>query len=110
MAHYVQQSKCVSMVGSQRRFSPAMTALKARVEERGPIHSVSVANLKSTRDLSRPGTTGVLDQLTSDGMHAVHTLRWLAGGDVERVAGHVRVRQPLGPVAEARVARAQLRN
>src|SRR5205823_4424619 len=100
-AHTAEQHNCLTMVSFQRRFIPAMTALKSRVEERGPIHSVSVANLKSTRDLSRPGTTGVLDQLTSDGMHAVDTLRWLAGCDVERVASHVRVRYAPGPVANA---------
>jgi len=110
MAHYAQQNKCLTMVGFQRRFSPAMTALKARVEERGPIHSVSVANLKSTRDLTRPGTTGVLDQLTSDGMHAVDTLRWLAGGEVERVASHIRVRYAPGPVANAVMAQVEFSN
>jgi virulence factor len=95
------------MVGFQRRFLPAMTQLKARVEERGPVHSVLVANLKSTRDFSMPASTGVLDQLTSDGMHAVDNLRWLASGEVERVTSHVRTRYIPGPVANAVMAQVE---
>jgi predicted dehydrogenase len=45
-------------------------------------HSVLVANLKSSRDLSRPTSAGVLDMFTSDGMHSVDSLRWLGGGEV----------------------------
>ncbi len=100
-AYHAEQNGCISMVGCQRRFVPAMTALKARVEERGPIHAVAVANLKSTRDFDRPASMGVLDQLTSDGMHAVDNLRWLAGGEVESVASHVQTLYAPGPVANA---------
>jgi predicted dehydrogenase len=106
-AHYAETSGSISMVGFQRRFLPAMTALKARVEERGAIHSVLVANLKSTRDFASPASTGVLDQLTSDGMHAVDNLRWLAGGEVERVTSHVRTRYIPGPVANAVMAQVE---
>ena len=53
-AYHAEANGCLTMVGFQRRFLPAMTALKARVEARGPIHSVAVANLKSTRDCSSP--------------------------------------------------------
>jgi predicted dehydrogenase len=84
-----------------------MTALKARVEERGPIHSVAVANLKSTRNLSAPAASGVLDQLTSDGMHAVDNLRWLCGGDVVRVTSNVRTLHVPGPVANAVMAQVE---
>jgi predicted dehydrogenase len=95
------------MVGFQRRFIPAMTELKARVEQRGPIHSVLVANLKSTSDLTRPPSSGVLDQLTSDGMHAVDNLRWLCGGDVVRVSGNVRTLYAPGPGANAVMAQVE---
>jgi virulence factor len=107
LAYAADEHNCLTMVGFQRRFLPAMTELKARVEARGPIHSVSVANLKSTRDLSRPAATGVLDQLTSDGMHAVDNLRWLCGGEVERVTSHVRTRYVPGPVANAVMAQVE---
>ena len=104
LAHYAGLYKCLTMVGFQRRFLPAMTELRARVEERGPIHSVSVANLKSSRDLDRPASTGVLDQLTSDGMHAVDNLRWLCGGEVSEVSSHVRTLYAPGQVANAVMA------
>ena len=107
LAHYAEVHGCLTMVGFQRRFVPAMTELKARVEARGPVHSVLVANLKSTRDLTSPASAGILDQLTSDGMHAVDNLRWLAGGEVERVTSHVRTRYVPGPVANAVMAQVE---
>lgn len=100
LAHYAEENDCVSMVGFQRRHLPAVTALKARVEERGPIHAVSVANLKSTNDFNRhTGGANVLDIFTSDGMHSVDHLRWLGGGDVVRLTSSVRTLYVPGPVA-----------
>jgi predicted dehydrogenase len=110
LAYYAEVNKCLTMVGFQRRFVPAMTALKSRVEERGPIHSVSVANLKSTGDFSRPSGSGMLDQLTSDGMHAVDNLRWLAGGDVQWVTSHVDTLYIPGPVANNVMAQVEFSN
>jgi virulence factor len=106
-AYAAEQNNCITMVSFQRRFVPAMTALKARVEERGPIHSVSVANLKSTTNFDRPASSGYHDQLTGDGMHAVDNLRWLCGGEVERVASHVRTHYTPGPFANAVMAQVQ---
>ena len=110
LAHYAEVNDALSMVGFQRRFVPAMTALKARVEERGPIHSVMVANLKSTNDFNRITGNGVLDQLTSDGMHAVDNLRWLAGGEVEWVTSHVDTLYIPGPVANNVMAQVEFSN
>jgi virulence factor len=104
LADLANRHHCLTMVGFQRRFLPVMTELKARVEARGPIHSISVANLKSTSLLSRPASSGVLDPLTLDGMHAVDNLRWLCGGEVESVSSHVRVRYQPGPGANAIMA------
>ena len=106
-AYEAEQHGCITMVGFQRRFLPAMTALKARVEARGPLHTVTVANLKSTRDLSRPASSNVLDFFQSDGMHAVDTLRWLAGGEVERIAASVRTLAIPGPVANVVLAQVE---
>jgi len=106
-AYQAEANGCLTMVGFQRRFLPAMTALKARVEARGPIHSVAVANLKSTRDLASPASSGVLDQLTSDGMHAVDNLRWLCGGEVTHVTSSVRTLNVPGPVANAVMAQVE---
>jgi virulence factor len=107
LAYLAEQHDCLTMVGFQRRFIPAMTEFKMRVEARGTIHSVSVANLKSTADLSLPASSGVLDQLTSDGMHAVDNLRWLCGGEVKRVMSSIRTLYAPGPVANAVMAQVE---
>lgn len=107
LAHVAEEHQCLTMVGFQRRFTPAMTELRARVEARGPIHSVAVANLKSTRDFNQPASASVLDMLTSDGMHAVDTLRWLCGGEVTRVTSSVRRLYTAAPGANAVLAQVE---
>ncbi|HLZ10877.1 MAG TPA: Gfo/Idh/MocA family oxidoreductase [Chloroflexota bacterium] len=99
LAHTAGQHNCLTMVGFQRRFVPAMTALRQRVEERGPIDFADVAFLKSTVNLDEPAGfyDGAIDQLTSDGIHAVDNLRWLCGGDVVDVHAEVRRRHVSGP-------------
>lgn len=103
LAYLADQHGCLTQVGFQRRHVPAMTALRARVEERGPIHTASVSFLKSTRHLDRHAGIydGVIDPLTSDGIHAVDTLRWLCGGEVEHVTSHAKTRYVPGPFANA---------
>ena len=49
----------------------------------------------------------MLDQLTSDGMHAVDNLRWLCGGEVEHVTSSVRTLHVPGPVANAVMAQVE---
>jgi predicted dehydrogenase len=46
--------------------------------------------IKYTPAGSPPTYKGAIDQLTVDGIHAVDTLRYLCGGDVESVASDVR--------------------
>lgn len=104
LAYLAEQNNCITMVAFQRRFIPAMTELKARVEARGPIHSVAVANLKSTADLTRPASNGILDALTSDGMHAVDNLRWLCGGEAVKIASSVRTLYAPGEAANTVLA------
>lgn len=103
LAYTAGEHDCLTMVGFQRRFIPAVTALRARVEERGLIHFADVAFLKSSPDLRAPAGfyDGAIDPLTSDGIHAVDNLRWLCGGEVEEVRPVVRQRYVPGPVANA---------
>lgn len=91
-ADLAEQHKCLTAVGFQRRHVPAMTALRKRVEERGPIHTVRLDFVKSTRrtDQHAGYYDGAIDPLTSDGIHAVDNLRWLAGGDVLEVTSSIR--------------------
>jgi virulence factor len=103
LAYTAEEQGRLSMVGFQRRFSPSITAFRERVEQRGPIHTASVTFHKSTGDLSRPTTfyDGAIDPLTSDGIHAVDTLRWLCGGEVEEVHLIGRRRFVPGTIANA---------
>ena len=106
LAYVAGEHDCLTMVGFQRRFVPAATALRRRVEECGPIDSADVAFLKSTADLTQPPDfyEGAIDPLTSDGIHAVDNLRWLCGGDVVDVHAVVRRLHVPGPVATDNVA------
>lgn len=99
LAYTAGTHDCLTMVGFQRRHIPAVTELRRRVEERGPIYFAEVAFLKSTRDLTI-GTRfydGAIDPLTSDGIHAVDNMRWLCGGEVEEVHASVARRFVPGP-------------
>lgn len=100
LTYVAGEHDCLTMVGFQRRFVPAMTALRRRLEERGPIQAAEVFFLKSTPDLTRPAGyyDGAIDPLTSDGIHAVDNLRWLCGGEVCEVRAAVRRRYIPGPI------------
>ena len=92
LAHHAEVNGRIGMSAFQRRYIPAQTAIKRRVEERGPIHHASVSFLKATRDPNEPAYyyQGIVDILTSDGIHAVDTLRFLCGGEVTAVASDIK--------------------
>jgi predicted dehydrogenase len=99
LAFLAERRGCLTMVGFQRRHIPAATDLRQRVEARGPIHHAAVSFLKATRDLTVPAGfyDGAIDPLTSDGIHAVDTLRWLCGGEPVEVFATARQRYVPGP-------------
>jgi predicted dehydrogenase len=103
LAYTAGEHGCLTMVGFQRRFVPAATVLRAEIEARGPIHFADISFLKSTADLTVPAGfyDGAIDPLTSDGIHAVDTLRWLCSGEVEEVSVQVCQRGVAGPVPNA---------
>lgn len=103
LARHAEEHGCLTQVGFQRRHIPAMTELRRRVLDRGPVHTVSVAFLKSTRRMDQPAGfyDGAIDALTSDGIHAVDNLRWLAGGEVEQVVSRTRTHGIPGPYPNA---------
>ena len=104
--YYAEERRCLTMCGFQRRHIPAMTDLRRRAEERGPIHHASVKFVKATRDLDTTAGfyDGAIDPLTSDGIHAVDNLRWLCGGDVVSVAASVSTRYIKGPIPNEYIA------
>ncbi len=90
-AWYAERHNCLSMTGFNRRFIPLLRHCKAVVEAAGPIHMVSVRFHKYDPAINDFGFyRGSVSHLTSDIIHAVDSLRWLAGGEVVEVNAHTR--------------------
>ena len=90
-AWYAERHDCLTMTGFNRRFIPLLRHCKAVVEAAGPIHMVSVRFHKYDPDIDGFGFyRGSVSHLTSDIIHAVDSLRWLAGGEVVEVNAHTR--------------------
>ena len=89
MALFARKKGVVAGVTFQRRFSPVVREGKAACEERGPIHT-AVATFYKNAMGAGPYYRGAMDILHCDAIHAVDTLRYLCGGEVESVAGDVR--------------------
>jgi virulence factor len=90
-AWYAERHNCLSMTGFNRRFIPLLRHCKAVVEAAGPIHMVSVRFHKYDPAIDDFGFyRGSVSHLTSDIIHAVDSLRWLAGGEVVEVNAHTR--------------------
>lgn len=89
MAVLARKNKVVTAVTLQRRFAPVIRTGKEMCEEVGPVHTAEAQFVKCALG-SGPAGRGAIDLLTGDGVHAVDTLRYLCGGDVEAVAGDVR--------------------
>ena len=90
-AWYAERHDCLTMTGFNRRFIPLLRHCKTVVEAAGPIHMVSVRFHKNDPDIDGFGFyRGSVSHLTSDIIHAVDSLRWLAGGEVVEVNAHTR--------------------
>jgi len=89
MAILAEKYDAITGVTFQRRFSPALVKAKKMCEARGDIHSC-VATFYKNAVGAAPYYKGALDILTCDAIHAVDTLRWMAGGEVKSVASDVR--------------------
>lgn len=90
-AWYAERHNCLTMTGFNRRFIPLLRHCKAVVEAAGPIHMVSVRFHKYDPAIDDFGFyRGSVSHLTSDIIHAVDSLRWLAGGEVVEVNAHTR--------------------
>jgi virulence factor len=87
--HAAERNGCITQVGFQRRHAPLFVELKRRVRERGTLHQV-VCTFYKNHIGQGPYYGGAMDILTSDGIHAVDLLRWLADSEPQSVASHVR--------------------
>jgi len=89
MALVAKRNECITMVAFNRRYIPLMRVTRSIVEGRGPIIQCMATFFKNMVGQEHPYYQGAVDVLTCDAIHAVDTLRWMAG-EVERVASNVR--------------------
>ncbi len=101
LAHRAEARTCLTAVGFQRRFAPALTELRRRLDQRGPVHHITVSFLKCL-PFERPAAEygGVIDMFTVDGIHAADLLRFL-GGEVRGVTAAVRNHCHPGPFPDS---------
>ncbi len=89
MAWLAKKNRVITGVTFQRRFAPVIRTGKSICEKNGPIHSAAAYFYKHEVG-GQPIYKGAMEKLTCDGIHAVDTLRYLCGGEVEGVASDVR--------------------
>ena len=89
LALLASKHKVLTGVTFQRRFAPLIRHGLARCHHRGPVHTAHASFYKNTAG-GGPYYRGAMDILTCDGIHAVDTLRYLCGGEVESVASDSR--------------------
>ena len=89
LAALARRHKVLTGVAFQRRFAPVIRRGKTLCEERGTVHTAHASFYKNWVG-GAPYYRGALDMLTCDGIHAVDTLRYLCGGEVESVASDSR--------------------
>ena len=89
MALLAKKNKVITGVTFQRRFAPVIRRGKEICEKNGPIHSASSYFYKNEVG-GKALYNGAMEKLMCDGIHAVDTLRYLCGGEVEAVASDVR--------------------
>jgi virulence factor len=105
LAALAERAGVATMVGFQRRHVPALRALLARLQARGPVWGATVSFLKCLPADEPAGLYGgAVDALTSDGIHAVDLLRFLCGGEPARVAADVRRRRLPPPFPDSHTA------
>lgn len=89
LAALARRHKVLTGVAFQRRFAPVIRQGKTLCEKRGSVHTAHASFYKNWVG-GAPYYRGALDMLTCDGIHAVDTLRYLCGGEVESVASDSR--------------------
>jgi predicted dehydrogenase len=81
LAYLAEKHGCITQVSFQRRTCPMVVKLREECLKRGPIvHAVC--------EFYKCSLTPYLEarnRLTDDGIHAVDTLRWMCGGEVEEI-------------------------
>jgi virulence factor len=90
MAHRAEQNGCLTMVGFNRRYAPVLRQARQKVfDHAGSPHQV-VSTFYKWHNPPAPYYNGAVDILTSDAIHAVDTMRWMAASDIKRISAVVR--------------------
>jgi len=91
MAKCAEKNEVIGMVGWNRRFIPVLNYCREKVlSYNDNVQQVVSTFYKCYPDSAGPYYRGASDILWCDAVHAVDTLRWLAGAEVTRVASVVR--------------------
>lgn len=83
MANTAKRHNVLTCVGFQRRYTPITVQCRERVLARGPMYQ-ALSTFMKWYD-GGPYYGGGTDVLYSDVIHAVDTLRWMTGGNVQNV-------------------------
>lgn len=86
MARLATENRCVTMVGFNRRYAPMLTDARDRAAKHGTIQQVNATFYKNGSAIYYDGA---IDVIGCDAIHAIDSLRWLAGGEVVSVASTV---------------------
>ncbi|MDD4796595.1 MAG: Gfo/Idh/MocA family oxidoreductase [Eubacteriales bacterium] len=76
-----QRNNCVTQVSLQRRYTPMVAKLREECARRGQMTHVVCKFYKSEGS----DFLGARDHMMDDTVHAIDTLRWMAGAEVSRV-------------------------
>ncbi|MGD9519736.1 MAG: Gfo/Idh/MocA family protein [Armatimonadota bacterium] len=90
MAHWAEEMGCLTMVAFNRRFIPVLRYCRDKVRKEGGYIHQCVATFYKDHRTGGPYYDGAVDILTSDAIHAVDALRFMAGVEPVKVASSVR--------------------
>lgn len=79
--YMAQKNNCITQVSFQRRITPMVEELRNECLKRGPIvHAVC-----KFYKCSQEAFIGARDHMMDDCVHSIDTLRWICGGEVEKL-------------------------
>jgi virulence factor len=87
LARLAKENRCLTATGFNRRHIAVVNEVKRQVQENGPLTQVVSTFYKKGNAMDY--YKGAVDAFTTDVIHAVDTLRWLAGGEVVNVASNI---------------------
>ena len=95
MARVARENKCLTMVGFNRRFIPMLVQAKKAVERKGRINACVATFYKDGQAAGYYNCA--MDILSCDTIHAVDSLRWMAGSEPKSVASCVATYDDVAP-------------